>query len=48
MADNVSTVTMAISEAGRSAKQVLGATEELGQAARRLQTSVDGFLAEVA
>jgi methyl-accepting chemotaxis protein len=48
VASNISVVTAAIGEADRSAKDVLGATGELADAARRLQASVDGFLAEVA
>jgi hypothetical protein len=48
VSDNITTVTMAIGEASRSAKNVLGATGELSNAARQLQGAVDGFLAEVA
>jgi methyl-accepting chemotaxis protein len=48
VANNFSSVTVAISEASRSAKDVLGATASLGDAARRLQESVDSFLTEVA
>jgi methyl-accepting chemotaxis protein len=48
VASNISVVTAAIGEADRSAKDVLGATGELADAARRLQTSVDEFLTEVA
>jgi len=48
VASNVTEVTGAISEANRSAEDVLGSTRELTGAAQRLQTSVDSFLAEVA
>jgi methyl-accepting chemotaxis protein len=48
VASNVTEVTGAISEANRSAEDVLGSTQELTGAAKRLQTSVDSFLAEVA
>ena len=48
VASNVTEVTAAISEANRSAEDVLGSTQELADAAKRLQSSVDGFLAEVA
>jgi len=48
VASNVTEVTSAISEANRSAEDVLGSTQELTGAAKRLQTSVDSFLAEVA
>jgi methyl-accepting chemotaxis protein len=48
VASNISVVTTTIGEADRSAKDVLGATGELADAAKRLQASVDGFLAEVA
>jgi len=48
VASNVTEVNAAISEATRSAEDVLGSTQELTSAANRLQTSVDGFLAEVA
>jgi methyl-accepting chemotaxis protein len=48
VASNISVVTTAIGEADKSAKDVMGATGELGDAAKRLQASVDGFLAEVA
>jgi methyl-accepting chemotaxis protein len=48
VASNVTEVTSAISEANRSAEDVLGSTQELTGAAKRLQTSVDNFLAEVA
>jgi methyl-accepting chemotaxis protein len=48
VASNVTEVTTAISEANRSAEDVLGSTQELTSAAKRLQTSVDSFLAEVA
>jgi methyl-accepting chemotaxis protein len=45
---NVAQVTTAISSANRSATDVLGATGELADVAKRLQSSVDGFLAQVA
>ena len=45
---NVAQVTTAISSANRSATDVLGATGELADTAKRLQSSVDGFLAQVA
>jgi methyl-accepting chemotaxis protein len=48
VSDNVSTVTMAIGEANRSSQKVLGATQALADAGRRVQASVDGFLVEVA
>jgi methyl-accepting chemotaxis protein len=48
VASNISDVTSAIAEADVSAKEVLGASGELADAARRLQEAVDGFLAEVA
>jgi methyl-accepting chemotaxis protein len=48
VASNISAVTTAIGEADRSAKDVLGVTGELADAARQLQASVDGFLTEVA
>ena len=48
VASNVTEVTSAISEANRSAEDVLGSTQELTGAAKRLQTSVDSFLAQVA
>ncbi len=48
VASSISTVTMAIGEASRSAQDVLGATGELAEAAGRLQRAVDSFLAEVA
>ncbi|MEN3380643.1 MAG: hypothetical protein V7608_687 [Hyphomicrobiales bacterium] len=48
VASNISTVTAAIGEASSSAKDVLSATGELGDAARRLQSSVDTFLSDVA
>jgi methyl-accepting chemotaxis protein len=48
VASNVTEVTSAISEANRSAEDVLGSTQELTGAAKRLQMSVDSFLAEVA
>jgi methyl-accepting chemotaxis protein len=48
VATNITVVTSAITEADQSAKEVLGATGELADAARRLQASVDGFLAQVA
>jgi methyl-accepting chemotaxis protein len=48
VASNISTVTAAIGEASVSAKDVLAATGELGDAARRLQGSVDTFLTDVA
>jgi methyl-accepting chemotaxis protein len=48
VASNISTVTAAIGEASVSAKDVLAATGELGDAARRLQSSVDTFLSDVA
>jgi methyl-accepting chemotaxis protein len=48
VASNISTVTAAIGEASGSAKDVLAATGELGDAAHRLQSSVDTFLSDVA
>ena len=45
---NIAEVTTAIASANRSASDVLGATGELAEVARRLQSSVDGFLAQVA
>jgi methyl-accepting chemotaxis protein len=45
---NIAEVTTAISSATRSATDVLGATGELADTAKRLQSSVDGFLAQVA
>ena len=45
---NISEVTTAIASANRSAADVLGATGELADVAKRLQSSVDGFLAQVA
>jgi len=48
VANNISSVTVAIAEAGHSASDVLGATTSLGDAARRLQESIDNFLTEVA
>jgi methyl-accepting chemotaxis protein len=48
VAGNVASVSTAIGEARSSAENVLGSTGELAEAARRLQSSVDGFLAEVA
>ena len=48
VAENVGTVTTAIGEARRAAQDVLGATGELADAGRRLQSSVEGFLKEVA
>jgi methyl-accepting chemotaxis protein len=45
---NIAEVTTAISSANKSATDVLGATGELADAAKRLQSSVDGFLAQVA
>ncbi len=48
VANNVAKVSTAIGEAGTAAGDVLGASGELAEAARRLQTSVDDFLVEVA
>ncbi|MDR3493264.1 MAG: cache domain-containing protein [Ancalomicrobiaceae bacterium] len=48
VAQNVSTVTTAIGEANRSARHVLDSTGELAEAARRLESSVDTFLQQVA
>ncbi|MGP0094002.1 MAG: methyl-accepting chemotaxis protein [Xanthobacteraceae bacterium] len=48
VATNVAKVSTAVAEAGNSAQAVLGSSSELADAARRLQTSVDGFLVEVA
>jgi methyl-accepting chemotaxis protein len=48
VANNVAKVSTAIGEAGAAAGDVLGASGELAEAARRLQTSVDSFLVEVA
>jgi methyl-accepting chemotaxis protein len=45
-AGNARSVTAVIAEASRSAKDVLGATERLAEAARRLQGTVDGFRIE--
>jgi methyl-accepting chemotaxis protein len=45
---NITQVTSAISSANRSASDVLGATGALADVAKRLQSSVDGFLAQVA
>jgi methyl-accepting chemotaxis protein len=48
VATNVTKVNAAITKAEDSANQVLGSSAELAETARRLQTSVDGFLLEVA
>jgi methyl-accepting chemotaxis protein len=48
VATNVTKVDTAIVKAQESAKYVLGASGELAEAARSLQTSVDRFLVEVA
>jgi len=48
VATNVTKVDTAIVKAQESANHVLGASGELAEAARRLQTSVDRFLVEVA
>ena len=48
VAGNVTKVNAAIEKAQDSANHVLGSSGELAEAARRLQTSVDGFLVEVA
>ncbi|EJW10496.1 methyl-accepting chemotaxis sensory transducer [Rhodovulum sp. PH10] len=48
VAGNIETVTTAIGAASRSAGDVLGASGELAETARRLQGSVDDFLREVA
>jgi len=45
---NIAEVSTAIASANRSASDVLGATGELADVAKRLQSSVDGFLAHVA
>jgi methyl-accepting chemotaxis protein len=45
---NIAAVTTAIASANTSATDVLGATGELADAAKRLQSSVDGFLTQVA
>jgi methyl-accepting chemotaxis protein len=45
---NIAGVTTAIASASQSAGDVLGATGELADTAKRLQSSVDGFLAQVA
>jgi methyl-accepting chemotaxis protein len=47
-ASNVTKVNAAIEKAQNSANDVLGSSGELSDAARRLQASVDTFLAEVA
>lgn len=48
VATNVAKVSTVVAEAGNPGPAALGSSSELADAARRLQTSVDGFLVEVA